>query len=94
MIGMVMIKCERCLQSYDHTKSSSSLKLTYCGMSCEIGGLGFSLEALEKGIFIRRFRVQDVLSITDEDIILLKESAGPSVEINGRLDDDRPLVHA
>ena len=39
--------CERCLAAYDWRRSSSSsLKMTYCGVLCERGGLGFTLDTL------------------------------------------------
>ncbi len=39
--------CERCRAAYDWRRSSSSsLKMTYCGVLCERGGLGFTLDTL------------------------------------------------
>lgn len=46
--------CKRCSVKYSPSKSrGSSLPLTYCGLFCEIGDLGFSLEALEKAQIVR-----------------------------------------
>lgn len=47
---MDLIKCLRCETLYKWTKSTSSLKLTYCTSLCERGDLGFNLEALEKNV--------------------------------------------
>lgn len=41
--------CTRCGSGYEWRKSTSGLKMTYCGVFCEIGDLGFCLEALERG---------------------------------------------
>lgn len=41
--------CTRCGSGYEWRKSTSGLKMTYCGVFCEIGELGFCLEALERG---------------------------------------------
>jgi hypothetical protein len=38
--------CRRCLMRFDWRRSSSSLKLTYCGILCEAGDLGFTIEGL------------------------------------------------
>lgn len=39
--------CKRCGLAYDWRRSaSSSLKMTYCGSLCEMGDLGFTLEAM------------------------------------------------
>ena len=43
-----LILCERCNQPYKHTKSSSSLRMTYCSINCEQADLGFTMEALER----------------------------------------------
>jgi hypothetical protein len=34
--------------AYVPDRRSAHLRLTYCGVLCEIGDLGFSLEALER----------------------------------------------
>ncbi len=44
----MMTKCQRCGVPYMHSKSTSALVLTYCGVLCETADLGFSLVALEK----------------------------------------------
>jgi hypothetical protein len=44
----MMIKCVRCGLAYSHTRSTSALVLTYCGMLCEVADLGYSLAAFEK----------------------------------------------
>jgi hypothetical protein len=42
-----MVRCIRCKLRYAPTKSTSSLKLTYCSFLCELGDLGFSMQGLE-----------------------------------------------
>lgn len=37
--------CARCLAAYDWRKAKSVLRMTYCGILCEVADLGFSLEA-------------------------------------------------
>jgi hypothetical protein len=45
-----MRTCERCGIRYDWRKSpSTSLKMTYCGSLCEMGALGFTIEAMLRG---------------------------------------------
>ncbi len=44
----MMTKCQRCGGPYMHSKSTSALVLTYCGVLCETADLGFSLAAFEK----------------------------------------------
>ena len=39
--------CSRCKLSYMPSKSTSSLRLTYCSFLCELGDLGFSMQGLE-----------------------------------------------
>jgi hypothetical protein len=42
-----MRHCEHCGVPYDWRRSgSSSLKMTYCGVLCEKGDLGFTIETL------------------------------------------------
>jgi hypothetical protein len=38
--------CLRCGTAYDFRRSTSSLKLTYCGIFCEQGDLGFTIDSL------------------------------------------------
>lgn len=38
--------CERCHTAYTWTRSTSTLKLTYCNILCERGALGFTIDAL------------------------------------------------
>jgi hypothetical protein len=40
--------CARCGLRYDWRKSPSTLKMTYCGSLCEMGDLGFTMDALMK----------------------------------------------
>jgi hypothetical protein len=40
-------RCKRCNLSYMPSKSTSSLRLTYCSFLCELGDLGFSMAGLE-----------------------------------------------
>lgn len=43
--------CGRCGGRYDWRRStSSSLKMTYCGVLCERGALGFTLDTLLAGV--------------------------------------------
>ena len=50
MIGEHIRTCARCSTAYDWRRSSSSsLKMTYCGVLCERGGLGFTIESLLRG---------------------------------------------
>ena len=53
-------KCGRCGVGYHPHKSTSALRLTYCGLLCEIGALGFSLTALESIEFVRTPRREAV----------------------------------
>ena len=47
--------CSRCGARYDWRRStSSSLKMTYCGVLCERGGLGFTLDSILTGIKVVR----------------------------------------
>ena len=45
--GEALVVCGNCELQYRSSKSTSSLRLTYCGFLCEIGDLGFSIDALE-----------------------------------------------
>ena len=50
-----MYKCLRCDVPYDWRRStSSSLKMTYCSSLCELGDLGFTIEAMIREHLIRR----------------------------------------
>lgn len=83
-------RCQRCGGKYEWKKSNSALKMTYCGLSCEIGGLGWSLEALEKGIIVARTEeasVEDISPLTDDEIRRLTTTLKKKAD-----DDDRPLV--
>lgn len=42
-----MLRCIRCELRYVPSKSTSSLRLTYCSFLCELGDLGFSIAGLE-----------------------------------------------
>lgn len=42
-----MLRCIRCELRYVPSKSTSSLRLTYCSFLCELGDLGFSISGLE-----------------------------------------------
>ncbi len=42
-----MLRCNRCELRYVPSKSTSSLRLTYCSFLCELGDLGFSIAGLE-----------------------------------------------
>lgn len=56
-------KCEHCNSLYAFHKSTSRyLKLTYCGMLCEIASLGFSIEAA-----ISMTRTVKLVAVTTEE---------------------------
>ena len=46
--GEALSECDSCGLHYRPSKSTSSLRLTYCGFLCEIGDLGFSIDGLEQ----------------------------------------------
>jgi len=46
--GEALSECDNCGLQYRSSKSTSSLRLTYCGFLCEIGDLGFSIDGLEQ----------------------------------------------
>jgi hypothetical protein len=47
MVGEHLRTCGRCGARYDWRRSTSSaLKMTFCGVLCEKGGLGFTLDSL------------------------------------------------
>jgi len=50
-----LFRCARCGLSYSPSKSTSSLRLTYCSFFCELGDLGFSMSGLEH-MEVRRHR--------------------------------------
>lgn len=53
MVGEHQRTCDRCGASYDWRRSTSSvLKMTFCGVLCERGGLGFTLDSLLNSIRI------------------------------------------
>ena len=54
-----MVRCARCKLRYAPTKSTSSLKLTYCSFLCELGDLGYSKAGLE--------HMERVSTVTNED---------------------------
>lgn len=49
--------CNRCKTRYSPNKSTSTLRLTYCGLLCEKGDLGFSMESLLRNEFTRKVNV-------------------------------------
>ena len=48
MSTVALIRCKRCGTPYHFSKSTASLKLTYCNALCERADLGFTIEALLK----------------------------------------------
>lgn len=42
-----LLRCKRCNLPYASARSTSSLRLTYCSLFCELSDLGFSMDALE-----------------------------------------------
>jgi hypothetical protein len=53
-----LLRCTRCKLSYLPSKSTSSLRLTYCSFLCELGDLGFSMAGLEN-MTLKKKDVQD-----------------------------------
>lgn len=41
-----IVSCKRCGLRYDWRRSPSSLRMSYCNSLCEMGDLGFTLEAI------------------------------------------------
>jgi hypothetical protein len=47
--------CGRCGRRYDWRRSTStSLKMTFCGVLCERGALGFTLDSILHGMTVLR----------------------------------------
>lgn len=63
---IVMRECQRCHVKYDFSRSTSELKLTYCGILCQIGDLGFSLEALLTMEIKPTVKVEEIVQRVDE----------------------------
>lgn len=50
-----MIKdCQKCKTPYQTDKSKSSLKLTWCGILCEVSELGYVLASFEKSVLSKK----------------------------------------
>lgn len=50
----MITECKRCNTPYQTDKSKSSLKLTWCGVLCEIGDLGYVLSNFEKSVIAKK----------------------------------------
>ena len=44
----MLVPCHRCGYAFDPDRSTSSLRLTWCGIFCEIAELGYVLREFEK----------------------------------------------
>lgn len=51
-------QCKKCSTKYESRKSSASLRLTWCSVTCEIADLGYHLLSLEKGKFDKMRTIQ------------------------------------
>ena len=71
-----LFECDSCGLHYRPSKSTSSLRLTYCGFLCEIGALGFSIDGLEQ---------MEITAVTDSgsDVVASGDS---SVDISEETD--------
>ena len=70
--GEELFECDSCGLHYRPSKSTSSLRLTYCGFLCEIGDLGFSIDGLEQ---------MEIISTTDANADTSSDEGG-SVDVN------------
>ncbi len=70
--GEELFECDSCGLHYRSSKSTSSLRLTYCGFLCEIGDLGFSIDGLEQ---------MEIISTTDANTDTTSDESG-SVDVN------------
>ena len=70
--GEELFECDSCGLHYRPSKSTSSLRLTYCGFLCEIGDLGFSIDGLEQ---------MEIISTKDSNTDTTPDESG-SVDVN------------
>ncbi len=70
--GEELFECYSCGLHYRPSKSTSSLRLTYCGFLCEIGDLGFSIDGLEQ---------MEIISTSDANADTSSDEGG-SVDVN------------
>jgi hypothetical protein len=83
-----LLDCEKCGTHYHFKGSTASLKMTYCSIMCEVTGLGFSLEALEKNKYERMIAQPIRVDLPPEEIVEIAE------QVVRNIDDDRDLVSA
>ena len=81
-----MQTCINCGTLYRDKDSSSSLRLTYCTVLCEVKDLGFHLKSLEEG----KYRT----SVFEEPVLPIVEDRLPVQERKDDDNDDRELVYA
>ncbi len=68
-----MIKeCQHCKTPYQTDKSRSSLKLTWCGILCEVGELGYVLSSFEKSVISKKPKT---VEIQREDKVIEEDPA-------------------
>lgn len=73
--GEALSECDSCGLHYRPSKSTSSLRLTYCGFLCEIGDLGFSIDGLEQmEITAVADSVSDVVASEDSSVDVSAET--------------------
>jgi len=80
--------CLNCNSRYEVGKSTSSLRLQYCEIFCEIRHLGFSLEALEKGVLSPK----SAATIEKTEPVAVKSVPVRTKKVDD--DDERDLVPA
>jgi hypothetical protein len=84
---LVLMECKRCKIRYDWTKSSSELKMSYCGILCQIGAEGFTLAALMNLELVPKPESPDV-----EDIIKRVDERQAAQKSSDEDNEDRELV--
>lgn len=77
--------CRRCGVGFHPAKSLAELKLSYCGILCQIAAEGFTIESFLN--MERKPKVTAVVPVAVPD-------AGPVVVTTGADGDDRELVPA
>ena len=88
--------CEYCKVKYQWPKSTATLKMTYCSVSCEVAGVGFHIDSFIKkdGYIITKSEPRRIKS----DLVVIEDPSVEEVEnIIEKLtqeddDDDRDLV--
>jgi hypothetical protein len=83
-------KCGNCENNFLWSKSTASLKMSYCSTLCEQRGLGFSLEALERNKYERISRVPNIVIVTSDDFVDIEKIIMESKKQSNN--DDQDLV--